>query len=289
MVNVSSRWHAGAYFPQHVFHGASCVTTLSTTKDSTHDARMTLRFSNKVALVTGGASGIGKATAELLAREGACVVIADRCCEEGVALATRLRNQHGNALFVETDVACPASVETMVTRTLNEFGRIDCAINNAGLSETPVDLVDSSGEHWERLMSVNLRGVWLSMQHEIRAMLKAGRGAIVNVSSRTGLVGKPRLSVYTASKHGVLGLTRSAAIDNAPHGIRINAVCPGFVHTPFVEKKFGDRLPELARTMNPLGRIGKPEEIAECIAWLCSEAASFVVGVSLPVDGGAVA
>lgn len=246
------------------------------------------RFSGKVALITGGASGIGRATAELLAREGARVVIADRCREEGDALAARLRHDHGDALFIESDVACPSSVESLVVRTMHEYGRIDCAINNAGLSETPIDMIDAPDEQWERLMSVNLRGVWLSMQHEIRAMLATG-GAIVNVSSRTGLVGKPRLAIYTAGKHGVLGLTRSAAVDYARHGIRINAVCPGLVRTPFVEKKYGDRLPALAHSMNPLGRIGEPEEIAECIAWLCSDAASFVVGVALPVDGGAVA
>ncbi|BFG78459.1 SDR family oxidoreductase [Paraburkholderia terrae] len=265
------------------------MTILSTNPFALSDTRGPLCFSDKVALVTGGASGIGRATAELLAREGARVVIADRCRDDGEELAARLRHEYGQALFVEADVGCAASVQALVGRTLLEYGRIDCAINNAGLSETPVDLIDASGEQWERLMAVNLRGVWLSMQHQIRAMLDAGRGAIVNVSSRTGLVGKPRLAIYTASKHGVLGLTRSAAIDYAPHGIRINAVCPGLIHTPFVEQKFGDGLPDLARTMNPLGRIGRPEEVAECIAWLCSDAASFVVGVSLPVDGGAVA
>ncbi|AXF00878.1 short chain dehydrogenase [Paraburkholderia hospita] len=265
------------------------MTTTSTTNDTTVAARSTPRFLNKIVLITGGASGIGKATAELLASEGACVVIADRCREEGNALATRLGHERRKALFVETDITSPASVESMVARTMSEYGRIDCAVNNAGVSETPIDLVDASSEQWERLISINLRGVWLSMQHEISAMLPAGRGAIVNVSSRTGLVGKPRLAIYTASKHGVLGLTRSAAIDYAPCGIRINAVCPGLVQTPFVESKFGERLPELARTMNPLGRIGEPKEVAECIAWLCSDAASFVVGVSLPVDGGAVA
>ncbi|NUY01484.1 glucose 1-dehydrogenase [Paraburkholderia youngii] len=248
----------------------------------------TPRFAGKVALITGGASGIGRATAELLAREGARVVIADRCREEGNALGSRLRRDHGDALFIETDVTCPDSIEAMVTRTLREHGRIDCAVNNAGLSETPIDLTDATPQHWTRLMSVNLRGVFLSMQHEIQAMLESG-GAIVNVSSRTGLVGKPRHAIYTAGKHGVLGLTRSAAVDYARHGIRVNAVCPGLVRTPFVERKLGDRLGELAATMNPMGRIGEPEEIAECIAWLCSDAASFVTGIALPVDGGAVA
>ncbi|AQH03719.1 short-chain dehydrogenase (plasmid) [Burkholderia sp. KK1] len=245
-------------------------------------------FSGKVALITGGASGIGRATSAWFAREGARVVIADRSREEGDALASRLRRDHGDALFIETDVTRPDSIEAMIARTLREYGRIDCAVNNAGLSETPIDLTDATPEHWTRLMSVNLRGVFLSMQHEIRAMLGSG-GAIVNVSSRTGLVGKPRHAIYTAGKHGVLGLTRSAAVDYARHGIRINAVCPGLVRTPFVERKFGDRLSALAATMNPLGRIGEPEEIAECIAWLCSDAASFVTGVALPVDGGAVA
>lgn len=265
------------------------MTKNSTNRFAHPETPIAPRFSGKVALITGGASGIGRATAELLAREGARVVVADRCRDDGEKLVARLGQQYGHALFLEADVGCASSVEAMVDQTLREYGRIDCAINNAGLSESPVDLIDATDEQWARLMDVNLRGVWLSMQHQIRAMLDASRGAIVNVSSRTGLVGKPRLAIYTASKHGVLGLTRSAAIEYAPRGIRINAVCPGLIHTPFVERKFGDCLPDLARTTNPLGRIGRPEEVAECIAWLCSDAASFVVGVSLPVDGGAVA
>ena len=247
------------------------------------------RFNGKVAFVTGGASGIGRATAVVMARDGASVVVADRSRDLGDQVVRFIEGMGGRAIFVETDVTDGDAVNAAVDATVRTFGRLDFAVNNAGIPDPSNTFLEATPEQWERICGINLRGVLLCMQAEIRQMLSGSGGAIVNVSSRVGLVGKPRVGLYAATKHGVLGLTRSAAIEFATRGVRINAVCPGLIETPLAEKSFGDRLPDLAKVMNPLGRIGRPEEVAEGIAWLCSDAASFVVGASLPIDGGATA
>ncbi len=247
------------------------------------------RFSGKVVLVTGGSSGLGQAAVELFAREGASIVLLDRSREQGEGVAAAVRNEGGEALFLETDVSVREEVNRAFELAIEKFGRIDCAFNNAGVPDGARSLVESTQDNWDRVMSVNLEGVWHCMTAEIRHMLAAGGGTIVNMSSRTGLVGAPTDAIYGASKHGVIGLTKSAAVEFAGRGVRINAVCPGVIRTPLTELRFKDQLATMKASINPLGRMGRPEEVAEVVAWLCSDASSFVVGAALPVDGGATA
>jgi NAD(P)-dependent dehydrogenase (short-subunit alcohol dehydrogenase family) len=247
------------------------------------------RFKGKVALVTGGASGIGRAAVELLAREGASVVILDRNRDGGEALAESIRATDAQALFVEANVPDRSSVERAFASAIDRFGKIDCAFNNAGAPDASRSMLDSTHENWDRVFSVNLEGIWHCMTVEIRHMLKSGGGAIVNMSSRPELVGVPGDAVYGASKHGVVGLTKSVAIEFASRGIRINAVCPGVIRTAATERRFGAALETRQNTVNPLGRLGRAGEVAQAVAWLCSDAASFIVGIAMPVDGGAVA
>jgi len=251
------------------------------------DNSLVSRFRGKTVLVTGGASGIGEACCARFAREEASVAILDRDTGRGKEVASKIRAQGGSASFFQMDLSDAESVGRATAQVLECYGGLHYAVNNAGLSEDPRGFLDPDDADWDRLMSVNLRGVWHGMRHQLRAM--GPGGAIVNISSRTGLVGKPGVAIYSAGKHGVVGLTRSAAIEYAPHGIRINAVCPGLVQSPFTEAKFGDRLAGLARLANPMGRIGQPAEIAGAVAWLCSPDASYVTGAIVPVDGGASA
>ncbi|MGF6507977.1 glucose 1-dehydrogenase [Paraburkholderia sp. 32] len=251
---------------------------------------MSRLFDRKVALVTGAASGIGRATAIAFARVGAAVVVADADAQRGAEVVHYITESLGEqSLFVAVDVTDPDSVERMVRTTVSHYGALDCAFNNAGVSDKSSSLRVSTQDNWDRVMSVNLEGVWHCMRAELDHMLAAGKGAIVNNASRSGLVGVPSDGIYGAAKHGVIGLTKAAAVEFASKQIRVNAVCPGLVETALTQARFGDDLVPRSRLANPLGRMAQPEEIAEAVVWLCSDAASFVVGVALPVDGGATA
>ncbi|PON18712.1 short chain dehydrogenase [Candidatus Entotheonella serta] len=243
----------------------------------------------KVVLVTGAGSGIGRATALACAREGAQVVVADRVVEAGQETVAMVQQAGGEARFVEVDVTQTASVKAMIAAAVAAYGRIDCAHNNAGIEGVFATTADYPEEDWDRVMAVNLKGVWLCMRAEIPQMLQQGGGAIVNTASLAGLVGAKRMPAYVASKHGVAGLTKTAALEYAKSGIRVNAVCPGVIHTLMVDRMFLSRRPELEGRLaeaEPVGRLGKPEEVAEAVVWLCSDAASFVTGHTMTVDGG---
>ncbi len=250
---------------------------------------MTITFENKVALVTGAASGLGLATAKAFAESGASVVLAD--WNEGAvrAAADEIAASGREVLAVRCDVSDDAQVEAMVDRTVAAFGRLDAAFNNAGVQNVLAETADSPRDDYDRVMAINLRGVWSCMKFELRQMRGQGSGAIVNCSSLGGLVGGARRGVYHAAKHGVLGLTKSAALEYAGRGIRVNAVCPGLIDTPMSAKMIaegqGEALEGMLK-MVPAGRYGRPEEIADAVLWLCSDRASFVVGQSLSVDGG---
>ena len=249
---------------------------------------MTEEMRDKVALVTGGSSGIGKATALAFASAGATVVVASRTQKTGEEVARTIREAGGEALWVGTDVTRPAEVAALVETTLQTYGRLDCAFNNAGSGGKGGWIAEIEEEEWDRTIDGYLKSVWLCMKYEIEAMLDGGGGAIVNNSSVDGLRAFPWDPAYSAAKHGVLGLTKSAAMQYADKGIRINAVCPGWIRTPPVEDTL-ERHPEAAREMlqhQPIGRFGEPEEVAQAVLWLCSERASLVLGTALPVDGG---
>jgi NAD(P)-dependent dehydrogenase (short-subunit alcohol dehydrogenase family) len=245
-------------------------------------------FKGQVALVTGASSGIGLATAKAFAEAGAAVVLAD-INEEALRAATdELTSAGHQAIGVICDVADEAQAAAMVERSVATFGRLDLAFNNAGIVGFTGDLADESAESFDRVTAINLRGIWTCMKHELRQMRTQGSGAIVNCSSLGGLVGLPGRASYHATKHGVIGLTKSAAMDYAPRGIRINAVCPGVIDTPMnsdMAEKQPDAMKEIMRDQ-PIGRKGRADEVAAAALWLCSPAASFVLGVALPVDGG---
>lgn len=245
----------------------------------------TYDFTGQVAFVTGASQGMGLATAKAFAQSGAKTVLTDIDESAVENAAEAIRKDGGEALGLVCDVSDEAQVEAAVRRTVEEYGRLDMAYNNAGIQVAPSDPADQDAADYERLMGVNLRGVWASMKHELAQMREQGSGAIVNCSSIGGLVGNPELGAYHASKHGVLGLTKSAAIDYAPRGIRINAICPGTVETPMVSGMDREFIDEVMRNQI-IGRLGQPEEIAAAVLWLCSPGASFVIGVALPVDGG---
>ncbi len=246
------------------------------------------RFTGKVAIITGATSGIGKATALAFAREGAAVVAAGRRANEGQALVESIRSAGGKAEFVETDVAREADVKRLVEETMSTFGRLDCAFNNAGI-ESAGPLPEASVEEYRRVFDINVMGVLLSMKYEIPAMMRTGGGAIVNTSSVAGSVGMPGVSIYVASKHAVIGLTRAAALETARQNIRVNSVSPAAIETPMFDRFAGgvgtERHAQLA-AMHPVGRTGKAEEIAGPVLFLCSAEASFVTGHDLLVDGG---
>ena len=245
----------------------------------------------KVALITGGSTGIGRATAQIFAREGAKVGVADVNAEGAEETVRLIQAAGGAALFIRADVSQAADTEAMVRTVVETYGRLDCAFNNAGIEGEMQSTQDYSEAVWERVMGINLKGVWLSMKAEIQHMLGHGGGAIVNTASAAGLVAVPSLSAYVAAKHGVVGLTKTAALEYAKAGIRVNAVCPGGVDTPMVQRVFGSNreLAEAAIASEPVGRLAQPAEIGEAVAWLCSDAASFVTGHPMAVDGGMVA
>lgn len=239
----------------------------------------------KVAVITGGGSGIGRATALAMAKFGALVAIGNRNVERGEEVVQTIRASGGQAIFQKTDVTQAADVAALVERAVKEFGRLDIAFNNAGFDGTQVPLAQQSEEDVSFLLDINIKGVWLCMKYEIEQMLKNGGGAIVNTSSIFGLNGYPGWSIYTATKHAVTGLTKAAALEYAQKSIRVNAVAPGPIKTPLLEKgTSGD--PDSYAGFVPMGRIGQPEEVANAVVWLCSDAASFVTGHTLPVDGG---
>ncbi len=249
------------------------------------------RLQDKVGLVTGAGSGIGRSAALALAQEGAKVVVADIVTEGGEETVKIIRETGGQAIFVKTDVTQEQQVEAMVQAAMDNFGKLDCAFNNAGMDGDTASLTSCSQELFDKVINLNLRAVWLCMKYEIQAMKKQRKGSIVNTSSVAGLTGLGGNPGYVASKHGVLGLTRMAALENARRGIRVNAICPAAIATPMV-KGLLEKNPEMEPFvigMQPMGRLGEPKEIADAVVWLCSDESSFVTGHPLPLDGGMMA
>jgi NAD(P)-dependent dehydrogenase (short-subunit alcohol dehydrogenase family) len=245
-------------------------------------------FQGKVAIVTGGTSGIGRAAAVAYAKEGARVVVAGRRAAEGEETVRLLRAQGGEGFFVATDVSKAAQVKELVERTMQKFGRLDFAFNNAGIEQDPTPLLEQTEATYDRVMDINVKGVWLSMKYEIPAMLMTGGGSIVNTSSGLGVIAMPGIEIYVASKHAVIGLTKSAALEFGKQGIRVNAILPAVIETDMIRRFAGDKPETLAQltALHPIGRIGKSEEIADAAIWLSSSKSSFVTGHSLLVDGG---
>ena len=253
---------------------------------------MNITFKNKVALVTGAASGLGLATDKAFAEAGASVVLADWNEKEVQAAAEDLAKKGHQILAVRCDVSDDAQGEAIVQQTVARFGQLDAAYNNAGIQNVLAETADSPRDDYDRVMSINLRGVWSCMKFELQQMRKQGSGAIVNCSSLGGLIGGNQRGTYHAAKHGVIGFTKSAALEYATRGIRVNDVCPGMIQTPMSDKMIaedqGEELDKMLKTFVPMKRLGRPEEIADAVLWLCSDAASYVTGQSISVDGGYV-
>ena len=253
---------------------------------------MKISFENKVALVTGAASGLGLATAKAFAEAGAAVVLADWNEKEVHAAAAELAGKGYNTLALRCDVSNDENVEAMIKQTVSKFGRVDAAYNNAGIQNVLAETADSPRDDYDRVMGVNLRSVWSCMKFELQVMREQGSGAIVNCSSLGGLIGGNQRGVYHAAKHGVIGFTKSAALEYATRGIRVNDVCPGMIQTPMSDKMIaegqGPELDRMLETFVPMKRLGRPEEIADAVLFLCSDFASYITGQSISVDGGYV-
>jgi NAD(P)-dependent dehydrogenase (short-subunit alcohol dehydrogenase family) len=256
---------------------------------------MASTMAGKVALITGGSSGIGRSASLLFAREGVRVVVAARRTDEGEETVHMIREAGGDACFVRADVAQAAAVQALVTTCVTRYGRLDYAVNNAGIEGSIVPMIDYTEDDWDAIIAINLKGVWLCMKAEVLQMQQNGGGAIVNVASIGGLIGFPRMGPYVATKHGIIGLTKTAALEYAAHNIRVNVLCPGLIDTPmadrFVEGMHagGIDAEQILMSLAPIKRRGTPEEIAEAAVWLCSDAASYVTGHSMVVDGGFMA
>ena len=248
------------------------------------------QFSEKVALVTGSGSGIGRTTAQFYAREGAKVVVSDIDMEGGEETVEMIKSDGGEAVLIRADVSRPEDCERLVQSTVEQFGRLDFACNNAGIAGEQNPTADYSIEGWQKLISINLSGVFYCMKYEIPAMLENSGGSIVNIASILGKVGFAGSPAYVTSKHGVVGLTQNAAVEYGQSGIRVNAVGPGFIHTPLIAELEEDKeTKEQLVALHPIGRLGKPEEVAELVIWLSSEKASFITGSYYPIDGGYLA
>ena len=251
---------------------------------------MATSMAGKVALITGGGSGIGRATALKVAREGVNVIIADYNPDGALKTVAAIKETGGRADCVAVDVTITGQVELMVSKAIETYGRLDYAFNNAGIEGAMADTAGYPEDSFDRVIATNLKAVWLCMKYEIPQMLKQGGGSIVNTASVLGLVGIEQAAAYNAAKHGVVGLTKTAALEFAQKNIRVNCVCPGFIRTAMVERVVdrGAIAEEMMVALEPMGRIGRPEEIAEGVCWLFSDAASFVTGHSLAIDGGFV-
>ncbi len=252
---------------------------------------MAKEFDGKVALVTGASSGIGRATALAFAELGAKVCVADINIEGGNETVKLIEKAGGKAFFVKCDISKAVEVKAMVGAVVKKFGRLDFAHNNAGVEGKAASTADCTEENWDKTIGINLKGVWLCMKFEIPVMLKQGGGAIVNTSSVAGLIGFQGIPAYVASKHGIIGLTKTAALEYAKANIRVNVVCPGVIQTPMIER-FTAGNPEAKKQLiatTPMGRVGQPEEIANAVVWLCSDKASYVTGHALVADGGMTA
>jgi NAD(P)-dependent dehydrogenase (short-subunit alcohol dehydrogenase family) len=245
-------------------------------------------FENKVALVTGGSYGIGRAAAVAFAKKGAKVVIADITEDKEQETIKQIKATGSDCVFIKCDVSKEGDVKNLIQKTIEKYGRLDYAFNNAGIEGISAPIQACTEENWDHTIGINLKGVWLCMKYEIPEMLKQGKGAIVNNASVAGLVGFLNIPAYVASKHGVIGLTKNAALENAKTGIRANAVCPGIIKTPMIDRFTGNdkEIEKQFAAQEPIGRLGEPEEVAEAVVWLCSDKASFVTGTALPVDGG---
>lgn len=246
-------------------------------------------LSGKVAVITGAASGIGRATALEFAQQGAVTVLADIDENGGRETVDLVESAGGKSIFLAVDVSSARDVAALIDGVTQRFGRLDCAVNNAGIDGAVAPLAESTEENWDQVMGVNLKGVWLCLKYEIPPMLARRAGSIVNISSVAGLVGVDQgFSAYIAAKHGVIGLTRAAALEYATRAIRVNAICPGGVRTAMLDRVIGDGVitEEQAGLLQPIGRLGRPEEIARTVAWLCSDSASFITGQAIAADGG---
>jgi len=249
---------------------------------------MNLPMTGKVALITGAASGIGRAAAIAFAKNGANVVVADTQSDGGMQTVQLIEKSGSRSIFLECDVSIEADVEKMMELTIREFGKLDYAFNNAGVEGIRVITSELTETEWNRLININLKGVWLCLKHELKQMNKQKNGSIVNCSSIAGKVGFAMASAYVASKHGVIGLTEAASLEFANSGIRINSICPGVIRTPMVDRFLREHPTELEqlRAKEPMGRFGTPEEVADAVLWLCSDSSSYITGHALIVDGG---